>query len=114
MNKKLIAKELLKIAKELTAKEEINRSSPEFGKYYNYCEKSSRKFDGSGTTIRVSIRTKTLFDDISPVAAIRVSSSKELRGSEIDQFVSGLNEAIYYIKEREKIAQKLFELIPKK
>ena len=114
MNKRLISKNLLKIAKDLIAKESIDQESPEYEKYQRFRDQVRKKFSKFGTSITTSIDKKDIVFDPYPVATINISATGNLQGDELDDFISEFNKAVVYIKSKEKEAIRLFNAIPKK
>lgn len=114
MYKKIIAKELLKVAKNLIAKEYIDYKSPEYERYKRFRNQTRKEFGKFGTSILTSIEQKDFLTDPYPVAAIKISATDLMLGNELKDFISEFNKAVTYIKDKEQEAIKLFNAIPKK
>lgn len=112
MNKKLIAKELLAIAKSLTSG--IDYESDEYKNYRRFIYQSQRKFSKFETTIAASLTQRDMLKDPTPVAQINISATGGMTEKELDDFVDEFNKAYKYIKGKEKEAQKIYKDLLKK
>ena len=112
MNRKFIAKELLKAAKDILAG--IDFESDEYNKYRRFIYQARKDFSKFGTTIATSLTERDFLKDDTPVASINISATGGMTEKELDDFADEFNKAYKYIKGKEKEAQKMYKDLLKK
>ena len=112
MNRKFIARELLKAAKDILAG--IDFESDEYNKYRRFIYQARKEFSKFGTTISTSLTERDMLKDDTPVAQINISATGGMTEKELDDFASEFNKAYKYIKGKEKEAQKMYKDLLKK
>lgn len=114
MENKEIVRDLIKIAKELVgATEYPDYDSTEYEVYRRFINSVRKTFSKSGSRIESYVDTD-LYNAGSPQGTLNISATGALSGKDLDNFASELDEAVKYIKGKEKEAQKLYDKVLKK